>query len=545
MYRLLIVDDERIIASGIKKSVDWGRLGIVGVAVAHNMRQAIAVFEKQPVDIMICDIEMPQGDGFELFAWVRERYPHSECIFLTCHAEFKYAQRAIQLGSLEYLLKPVRNEELAAIVARAVEKIGKKRETLSVADAYAHYQRLWETHRPLLVERFWLDVLEQTIPPRAIEAAEAIRKRGIAYEPDSLFVPVLVTVQHWRRSFTAREEKLLRYAIRNALEEPLGRRYADACVVQVREGLLLVSPPRGRTEDANHCRSEFRSELESFIEAGSRYFYCSLSCYVGDPVPIHGMTDMYGALAAIHRDNVNMLEQVIFLDEYAKRSCLNRDCRFPSLPMLLWSELLKRGDKERLFAETKSFLEGCSRNEAMNAKALQQWYQQFLQMMLSTFQQLGLQADEMLLDHLDPVRTSEATRTVHVFGEWMEEVLDRAIARIRGGEAEGVSIVERIKKYIAANIDQELSRTYIADHVGLSPDYAVKLFKKETGVSVSDYIVQARLQLAKTMLEKTDMPIGSIALAVGYSNFAYFSTLFKRETNMTPQDYRRNRNDAV
>ncbi|MBD2872787.1 response regulator [Paenibacillus arenilitoris] len=59
MYRLLIVDDERIIASGIKKSVDWGRLGIVGVAVAHNMRQAIAVFEKQPVDIMICDIEMP------------------------------------------------------------------------------------------------------------------------------------------------------------------------------------------------------------------------------------------------------------------------------------------------------------------------------------------------------------------------------------------------------------------------------------------------------------------------------------------------------
>jgi len=88
MYRLLIVDDEAFIANGIKSSVDWHKLGIVSVSIASNVRQAKEEFQNQPFDMMICDIEMPQGSGLELYEWVREEYPQTECIFLTCHADF-------------------------------------------------------------------------------------------------------------------------------------------------------------------------------------------------------------------------------------------------------------------------------------------------------------------------------------------------------------------------------------------------------------------------------------------------------------------------
>ncbi|HTG70105.1 MAG TPA: response regulator, partial [Candidatus Udaeobacter sp.] len=67
MYRLLIVDDEAFIANGIKSSVDWHKLGIVSVSIASNVRQAKEEFQNQPFDMMICDIEMPQGSGLELY----------------------------------------------------------------------------------------------------------------------------------------------------------------------------------------------------------------------------------------------------------------------------------------------------------------------------------------------------------------------------------------------------------------------------------------------------------------------------------------------
>jgi two-component system response regulator YesN len=122
--------------------------------------------------------------------------------------------------------------------------------------------------------------------------------------------------------------------------------------------------------------------------------------------------------------------------------------------------------------------------------------------------------------------------------DWVRDVLEKALVHIQGLDS-NETVVEKIKRYIALHIDEELSRQYIADYIGLSPDYIVKLFKKETGLSISDYILRERINLAKELLSMTDTTISNIALTVGFSNFSYFSTLFKKEVSMTPQDYRR------
>lgn len=112
MYQILIVDDEVHAVKGIRSGMDWNRLGITAVFTAYTVRQAKELFEREHIDIMLCDIEMPQASGLELTKWVRERYPKTETIFLTCHADFKYAKQALQLGSLDYILKPVPFAEL-------------------------------------------------------------------------------------------------------------------------------------------------------------------------------------------------------------------------------------------------------------------------------------------------------------------------------------------------------------------------------------------------------------------------------------------------
>lgn len=100
------------------------------------------------------------------------------------------------------------------------------------------------------------------------------------------------------------------------------------------------------------------------------------------------------------------------------------------------------------------------------------------------------------------------------------------------------SPVETVKRIIAKNITVELSRDELAQQVFMSPDYLTKLFKRETGMSLSDYIIHKRISLAKQLLETTDLSIVEISQRTGFSYSSYFVRIFKKKTSMTPQQYR-------
>ncbi|UKS23884.1 response regulator [Paenibacillus sp. HWE-109] len=518
MYRLLIVDDEEFIANGIKASVNWSKFGIIHVSVANNARQAKEKFSEHPFDMMICDIEMPQGSGLELFEWVREKHPWTECVFLTCHADFQYAKKAIHLGSFEYLLKPAPPEELEQVMTEMIKKISKDRKSSSI-----------------VIERFWQDVLQQVIPSTPDKIMEAIGKHNIPYTSRMKFLPILIGIQHWKKELSARDAQIMEYALTNALEELVIHQVAAAHIVRVKANQLLVVFSTEHVIEASG--EKFRKELiqrcSLFIETCNRYFYCHLSCYIGQPSEIHGVRDMVENLVALRKTQVNAVDRVVLIDEK-----MANETPFPMPPMRLWSELIKQGDKQKLMAESQDFLESLKGIEGLNSKSLQQFYLSFLQMVLHTLQQKGLYTDDTLADHFAPERISSAAESVKNLQDWVTDVLEFAMTSIEAlGSNE--TVVEKIKRYISANIDQEMSRQYIADYIGLSPDHIVKLFKKETGLSISEYILKERIDLAKELLAKSDTSISNVALAVGFANFSYFSTLFKKEVLMTPQEYRK------
>ena len=87
---LLIVNDEQLTAETMKKDMDWASYGISEVYTAYDTEAARACIAEHPVDILLCDIEMPGENGLGLLRWVREQEKEIECIFLTCHAKFAY-----------------------------------------------------------------------------------------------------------------------------------------------------------------------------------------------------------------------------------------------------------------------------------------------------------------------------------------------------------------------------------------------------------------------------------------------------------------------
>lgn len=118
---LLIVDDERIAIEAITANMDFGKLGIEHVLTANSMTQAQELFRENHIEIVLCDIEMPNGNGLELIEWINVFDPSVISLILSCHMEFPFAQQAVSLSCMEYILKPVTPVELTKSLKRAVQ----------------------------------------------------------------------------------------------------------------------------------------------------------------------------------------------------------------------------------------------------------------------------------------------------------------------------------------------------------------------------------------------------------------------------------------
>lgn len=125
--KVLIVDDEVYAVAALVRRVDWARYGFEAPLTAHSMRQAQGAFLVEAVDLLLCDIEMPQGTGLELFEWVKSYYPETECVFVTCHDEYSFLRAAMQLGSCDYILKPVDYDQLGDTLSEVARRIERRR----------------------------------------------------------------------------------------------------------------------------------------------------------------------------------------------------------------------------------------------------------------------------------------------------------------------------------------------------------------------------------------------------------------------------------
>ena len=111
-------------------------------------------------------------------------------------------------------------------------------------------------------------------------------------------------------------------------------------------------------------------------------------------------------------------------------------------------------------------------------------------------------------------------------------------------ESPGESAVATVTDYIHRHLHEQISISRLAEQVYLNEQYLARLFKKSVGLSILEYVTRERLKLARELLLSTGYPINRVADSVGYDNYSYFTRLFKRETGMTPQEYRQHAGKA-
>ena len=121
-YRIVVVDDERIVRDAIANHIEWNRYDINVVGSCANAMEAMDLLNKNKVDLMLVDIQMPVINGLELIKKIRRNNTVIDFIVISGYAEFSYAQEALHYGVTEYLVKPIIENSLVEAVLRCRDK---------------------------------------------------------------------------------------------------------------------------------------------------------------------------------------------------------------------------------------------------------------------------------------------------------------------------------------------------------------------------------------------------------------------------------------
>lgn len=135
MYRVLLVDDDRLILRGLTSILPWQEMGCEVIGMASDGLEGLRMIREARPDILMTDIRMPNMDGLTMAAAVRSEFPRMQMAVLTAFRDFEYARQAIRLGVCRYMLKPSDLEELQEAVREMVRRLDRQQDRAEEAES--------------------------------------------------------------------------------------------------------------------------------------------------------------------------------------------------------------------------------------------------------------------------------------------------------------------------------------------------------------------------------------------------------------------------
>lgn len=518
MITLLLVDDDTLFTEYLMSTFDWGMLGVDRILNAYNMETAQRILVTETVDLMLCDVEMPNGSGLELLHWAREKGLKVLTIILTAHAIFAYAQQALTLGSFGYLTKPVARFDLEHIVRKAVQLLNEQ------SDGNAE-------GAPLRIHDFWREVLKQRgVYNRNI--VEDLENRYAQLHADGQYLLVLLAPD--AESLGQYDRKTL-----HAISAIGAQSMPDTiCTPFVVDG-YVVSLSSAKEDSASNMQS-LSSGCRLWLDGIKASCGYSFSAFIGEPSEVNRLYRQYDMLTYLSGQNVTpncirVLETANTWSPIYERP-----------DFVQWEALLMEGGYIPLAALIDSYMQRLEDADALNAYALECFDQDFRQMLYSFMRTKKISANELFASAETVQQSRNATTSLLLYKPWINSILEalEEVADTTPMPTYDEMVIERAKQFINDHIQQDVSRREVAQHVALSPEHLSRLFHRQEGITMQKYIQGCKLEAACDMLAHTALPVGEIAQRLGFDNFSYFSQFFKKAFGVLPKQYRRNAHDA-
>lgn len=517
---LLIVDDQPTVVEGILAGVNWELIHIDKKFTAYNIIEAKNIIQTQQIELLLCDIEMPLGSGLDLYEWVLEHHYTMKCIFLTAHSDFAYAQKAVHLQGFDYLLQPVTYKEIEGSIQKAIDQI----KINTTIKSYYNYaldlkKREKETLSSLLRE--YLLELRSDVK----EVVQYVSVLSYALEIDSPCEMVMIQLfdfegERW-------ENELLLYTIDNIWNELLTIKIGKLIVICL-DGEHFVLLYHKQNEE-----SDLKQKMNLFMQTTERLFQCKIALYPGKTTTFSEIPAEVKRLGKRSRQNVIKKGGILETDNMMRMAAeyISPDCN-------KWAQYIKDGYYDLLKKEACEYLDRMTQSGRMNDEALRKFHKDYVYLFLEGIKNCGNEKSDLYMEG-ESDYNYEALMNSYTSVTRMKSLIVFTMSYLKdmdNQEAVNESRMDEILDYIHKNMQKNITRKDIAEAVYLNPEYLSRLFKKEKGMKLSDYIQQEKMNIANHLLKTTNFSVSIVASKVGYSNFSHFAQSFKRVFGISPSE---------
>ncbi len=535
MIKVLIADDEEKVCTLIHKLVNWNEFGMEVVATAYNGFEALELTEKLAPDLVITDIRMPGYDGIELISKAKEISDRIEFIIISGYRHFEYAQNAIKYGVSDYLLKPIKKEELVDTLEKIRLQYLKRAEQLSTQEQLRlRIQDDTSKQR----EQLFLDLLEDFARP--VAGLEELNKTYCFQLVGGIFQLTAIKIDPPYEDFNRDSIKVLYEKVRKILDSILRESccemeiYCKDTIVYV----LLNYP----AEECPSLRRQLKAVMAELLVQQTVFDGVCFTLCVGKPIEdITKLTHCF-----------NSIENTVFqrLVEGTGKILSDEATGIEYAPIGQDSLL---GEFRRVMSQAVELLDLPAALAAVDTLA--RAVQANKKLKGSSVYQLILAAGEMFMviikntqyDMEIPMESYEEFKTRLMLCRTLEQLFKAANLLVgnliglilqRKSQADNRPI-RMAKEYIQKNYMNPIGLEEISAMLGFNLSYFSALFKKETGKNFLEYLSGVRIANAKELLRETNLSIAEICNRVGYLDQKHFIATFKKYAGIKPGEFRK------
>ncbi|SDC41479.1 two component transcriptional regulator, AraC family [Pelagirhabdus alkalitolerans] len=502
--KILLVDDEKLERVTQRKFIEVNRPDLEICGEASNGDEAIKLIEEHKPDLICLDIQMPGTTGVDVVKKSKKIHPDGKIIMVTAYDTFEYARQVMKYGVKEYLLKPVKESEFLTSIDQVLFE--HQKEQAKIIERQRQEERIDTYMSSLRANRILGLLMDYHVDGIQDESLDELMQMDVFAAVVSLREGGHDELARIRK---AMEEELLHSHPKTITGPVLGTHIPVLLVLEKQSESMekrvqhLVSRLNKRIGGLGvlmgagrmiQQKSEFSRSYEEAISALSIVRQSE-----GARFHIHHQVDTETA----HHD-------------FAKESRL--------------IEAVKQGEIQYIEEEFLRYITSVSEMNGFRFNAVKARIEEFFVVLHRALEELGVHSQRFSSDMISNLTQLREQTHQHI------KSVTEDVNRWRADDM--THALDQLKSYIDHHYHEGITLEEAADQAGLSMYYVSKLFKERFGKSFIQYVTERRITEAKDLLSHTKQSLKEIALDLGYKDPNYFSRVFKKETGMSPSEYR-------
>lgn len=556
MLKMMIVDDEPLVRLALQHMIDWPSMGITIEVEAADGAEALEILkQRNDIDLMLLDIEMPRLSGIELLraypAVMDKRRPVT--IMLSAYSDYSYVREAFLLGAIDFIVKADMDEEhLVPVVLKAISELHKQApplsppptsETQDDMDAKSEILRQLITFDPNQQEHAaavmatdiheWLGESNQLVAVMTIAGGSANSRleRSLHDSKTQRFIRQSVqtvldamSIQHfiYRKSQT---EYVLFCTLAQYRSESVIREKVQSAFTMMQTRLIQyvnVSISIGVSELASGTKHWYRLHQQAAHLAAMSFFAGWNKVFYPESCMDQGRA---GAGVSAGQDHVRQLQLTLKANGAGIAQLLEQEN--PEL----WSREFEQ--MQLLLGQTWGW----------RPQDVQAALENLLWELGGLLYRKGISWDELEEELQHPFEYMRSLETLEETKNWLHRICTNLYSWLHGkekAESSYSTVVATAKQFLDLHYTEDVNLVLISEMVGVSESYLSKQFTKEVGSNFIQYLTNLRIEESKRLMKKKGYKITDIAETVGYLNVEHFSRMFKKTTGYSPKLYREN-----